>query len=526
MAVAAPGLPSADGARAAGGRVVIGVRGDVTSFNLFTATNAFSQEIADLLFLKLAAEQDDFDHGPPTFRPALAREWALSQDGRSLTFHLDPEAGWSDGRPVTSADVRFTHGAAGSPEVGWVGIDVKEFIEEVVTPDPHTVVFRFRRAYPYALMDAVEGNLLPEHVYSDFPFAQWPRRPFHHVPVASGPYLLERYEPGALIVLARNPRYLRAPLPRLDSVIFRVIPDEETLLNELLTGGIDVMENVPPRALPRIEATGRLRVERVPDLSYTFICWNTARPLFSDPRVRRALTMAIDRRAILEALLPETGRPSSGPVLSYFWAHDEEARQPPFDPGAAKRLLREAGWRPRDEDGVLVRDGTPFRFELESNQGSGLRSDVAQMVAAQLRRIGVEAVPRVFAIGAFIERHEAHAFDAFVGSWRESTKVDLKSAFHSASRDGAYNYGLYANSEVDALIDRARAESDARAARDLWGRAQRLIVRDQPYTFLFERDRLNAYPRRLRGVRPSPRSAYAGLEEWHWEPPPAGAAGP
>ncbi len=504
-------------------RVVVGVRGDVTSFNLYTATNAFSQEIADLLFLKLAIEQDDFGDGPPTFRPALASSWERSGDGLRLTFRLDPRARWSDGRPATSGDVLLSHAAAASTEVAWVGRDVKEFVAEVTAPDPSTVVYRFSRRYPYQLMDAAEGNVLPSHVYAAFPLVGWASHAFLEAPVTNGPFRLKRYERGALIELERNDTYLRAPLPGLDAVVFRIVPDEETLLNELLAGGIDVMENVPPRAVRRVEASPRLRVVRTPDLSYGFICWNLARPLFADARVRRALTMAIDRDAILEAVLPGAGRPSAGPILSVMWAHDPSLRPLPYDPEAARRLLGEAGWKDGDGDGSLERDGAVFRFELESNQGSGLRADIVRMVAAQLRRIGIEAVPRTLETGAFIERHEKHDFDAFVGSWRESTKVDLRSAFHSASREGGYNYGLYANPELDRVIEEARAESDPTSARRLWHRAQRIIAADQPYTFLFERDRFDAFPRRLEGVRPSPRSPYAGLEEWAWKPAEAPA---
>jgi len=522
LPAAAPDRRPAPDAVPVGGRIVIGVRGDVTSFNIYTASNAFSQEVIDLLDLKLALEQDDFRDHAPTFRPGLAASWTYSDDRRSLTFRLDPRAHWSDGRPVTSADVLFSHRASRSADVGWVGSDVKEFIEAVTAPDPHTVVYRFARAYPYALMDAVEGNIEPRQVYEKVPFADWPRAGFFEAPVGSGPFLLKKYERGAFIELERNPRYLFAPLPRLDRVVFRIIPDEATLLNELLAGGIDVMENIPPDAVARVEASKRLRVIRVPDLSYTFICWNTARPPFDDARVRRALTMAIDRQAIIEGLLPGTGRPSAGPALSFMWAHDPDLRPLPHDLDGARALLAEAGFADRDGDGILERGGTPFRFTLESNQGSGLRADVVQMVAAQLRPLGIEVVPRTIEFGAFVEKHEKHDFDAFVGSWRESTKVDLKSAFHSASKEGGYNYGSYANPELDSAIDRARAESDPAAARRLWWRAQRIIAADQPYTFLFERDRLHAVPKGLSGFRSDPRSAYAGLEEWSLAPDPTG----
>ncbi len=505
---------SASPARA--NRLVIGVRGDVGSFNIYTATNAFTQEIVDLLYLKLAEEGDDFRDHPPTFRPALAQSWELSPDRTLLTLHLDPKARWSDGRSVTSEDVLFSHRAASDAAVGWVGRDVKEFVADAQAPDPRTVVYRFSHVYPYQLMDAVEGNILPSHVTGKVPLAEWPKTAFLEAPVTDGPFRLARYERGALIELVRNQDYLRAPLPALDSVVFRIIPEESTLVNELIAGGIDVMENVPADAVSRVESGGRLHVVRVGELAYTFVCWNTSRPLFSDPRVRRALTMAIDRDAIIEGLLGGTGHPASSPIPSMLWAHHTGLRPLPHDPGKARALLAEAGFQAGRGGDLLTRDGKPFRFELETSQESGLRARVAEMVAAQLRRIGVEAVVRPLEFGAFIQGHEKHDFDAFVGSWRESTKVDLKSIFHSSGTRGGYNYGLYVNPELDAVIDRARAETDPESARRLWWRAQEIIAADQPYTFLFERDRFHAAPKDLLGFEPSPRTAYAGLEQWHW----------
>jgi peptide/nickel transport system substrate-binding protein len=495
---------------------VIGVRSDVTSFNVYTATNAFSQEIADLLYLRLAEEQDDFASGPPTFRPALARSWELAGDGASLTVHLDPAARWSDGRPIVAADVAFSQRAAADPRVGWVGRDTKEFITAVETPDPRTVVYRFAHAAPYQLMDAFEGNVLPAHAVG-VPLERWAETAFLEAPVTSGPFRLVRYERAALIELARSADYLRAPLPHLASVVFRIIPDEDALVQELLSGGIDVMENLPERRLRDVEAQGGFDVVRARDLSYGFVCWNVERPLFSDPRVRRALTLAIDREQLIEAFLPATGRPSHGPVPSALWAHHAGLSPLPYDPVAARALLAEAGWRDTDGDGVLDRGGVAFRFELDTNQESGLRRSLVAAIASELGHVGVAAVPVLLEFGAAIERHERHAFDAFVGSWRESTKVDLKSVFHSASIEGGYNYGSYRAAEVDALIDRARAELVPARAGELWREVQERIARDQPYTFLFESDRLHAVRKGLRGFRPGPRSAYAGLEGWRWD---------
>lgn len=518
LAVASVGAADTD-------RVIIGVKGDLDSFNIYTAGTFLSQEIADLLFLRLAVEQDDFAEGPPGFTPGLAKAWELSPDGLTLTFRLDETMVWSDGAPITSRDVLFSHHAAVSPEVGWIGRDVKELIASVEAVDDHTVRYRFTRRYPYQLMDAAEGNILPAHHYGKTPMAEWPKTSFTTAPVVSGPYRLKAYRQNERIELERNESYRGRPAG-IDRVILRVIPDEATLLAELESGGIDVMENVPAGQMARLQANPRLDVLRVHDLSYTFICWNVRSSLFSDARVRRALTMAIDRRAMVEGLLYGEGLVSSSPILSLFWAHDPGMAPPAYDPDGARRLLEEAGWRDTDADGVLDRDGTPFRFTLESNQGSRLRNDVAVMVQSDLRKIGIAAEPRIVEWRAFLAAHARHEFDAFVAGQREPTKVDLKSLLHTDAIENGFNYGSYSNPELDRILDAARAEPDTTRARALWKQAQEIFLKDQPLTILFEKVRVNAISSRLRGVVMSPRSALAGLPSWRLAPDASRAATP
>ncbi|HET9481395.1 MAG TPA: ABC transporter substrate-binding protein, partial [Candidatus Polarisedimenticolia bacterium] len=504
----------------AGPRVVIGVRGDVDSLNIYTASTILSQEVANLLFLPLAVERDDFADGPPSFEPSLARTWATTPDGLTIEFQIDKTMRWSDGRPVTSRDVVFSHEAAVSAQVGWVGKDVKDSIESVTAVDPLTVRFRFRRRHPYQLMDAVEGNVIPEHHYAAIPFASWPATSFISAPVVSGPYRLASYRPGEAIVLERNPAHAGTPagLPR---VIFRVLPDVATLLAELESGGIDVMENVPAAQVERLRSNPRLELTTLHDLSYTFVCWNLRSPLFAEPRVRRALTMAIDRQAIVDGILFGNGRTLASPILSLFWAHDPSITPHPHDPPAARRLLGEAGWSDADGDGILDKEGRPFRFVLETNQGSQLRHDVAVMVQDHLRKVGIDAQPRVLEWRTFLQKHDAHDFEAFVGGHREATRVDLTSLLHSSAIEGGYNHAGYSSRTMDDLIEQARMQSDTALARRLWSSAQRLFHEDQPFTVLFEMQRVNAVNRRVTDVRMSPRSAFGNLPRWRLREDPS-----
>ncbi len=509
VCLAAAGAPAGDDPA----RVVIGVRGDVDSLNIYTASTILSQEVANLLFPHLATERDDFLQGPPTFDPDLASRWETSGDGLTIDFQLDVRMRWSDGEAVTARDVAWSHQAAVSEEVGWVGKDVKEFIESVTAVDDRTVRYRFTRRYPYQLMDAAEGNILPEHHYGKIPFAEWPKSAFTTAPVVAGPYRLAEYRPGEALVLESNARYGRTA-PGIPKVIFRVLPDVATLLAEMESGGIDVMENVPAAQAARLAGNPRIELVRVHDLSYTFVCWNLRSPLFSDARVRRALTLAIDRRALVDGVLMGNGHVLATPIMSLSWAHDAAVAPWPYDTKAARALLSEAGWSDTDGDGVLDKDGRPFRFVLETNQGSALRHDVAVLVQDHLKKVGIDAQPRVLEWRAYLEKHDAHEFDAFVGGHREATKVDLKSLLHSTAVKGGYNHAGYASPAMDDLIDKARMETDTARARALLSGAQKLFHEDEPFTVLFEMQRVNAINRRIEGVRMSPRSALVSLAEW------------
>jgi len=170
---------------APGGRLVFGVRGDVNSFNVYTASNPFSAEIAIFSFPG-SPRSRRFSRRAPVLQ-AVAR--ALVEDvagSPTITFHLDPAARWSDGRGITSDDVIFSHRAATSSEVGWAGATVKEQIADVSAAGPHTVVYRFARAYPYALMDAVEGTFFRRTCTGRSPFSEWPKHGFLDAAVTGG----------------------------------------------------------------------------------------------------------------------------------------------------------------------------------------------------------------------------------------------------------------------------------------------------------------------------------------------------
>lgn len=498
-----------------GGVAVLGSITDVDAWNEYVSAQSFTVGLLRRIHLRLAQELGDAAEHPPSFEPLLAESWSFSDDRLALTFRLR-EARWSDGAPVTASDVRFTWRAQTSPEVAWVGAEAKRLIRDVVAVDPRTVVFRFERAYPDQLADACEGGILPEHVHGRVPFPLWRTHDWSAERVGSGPFLLERWSPGAEIVLSRNSLYFRRESPRLDRLVVRIVPDAGSLLTQLLAGALDYVEGISPEDAVRARAAPGVRVLAFDAPQFDYVGWNARRPPFEDAAVRRAMTLAVDRRGIVEELLLGYGRVSAGPLLSFWWMRDPGLEPWPFDPEQARRILEGRGFSARPRDGLLVRDGRPFEIEIATNAGNRLREAVLVKLQAQLRRIGVEARVRPLEMKALRQKVSSGDFDAYLGGWRFTGKLDLAPVFASdAVPPAGGNVVGYRSAEMDRLLAALRDAADWRAMKPIYAAIQRRLHEDQPYTFLYEAQRLAAVGPRLREADIEiPADPLARIERW------------
>lgn len=473
-----------------GGTLVAGSVVDVDAWNEYISQQTFAINLLHRIYARLAQENGDAREHPPTFAPLLAASWTPSADGLTLTFKLK-DAAWSDGTPLTAGDVRFTWTAQTAPEVGWTGASFKERIKSVEVIDPHTVAFRFVRAYPEMLADAIEGGILPEHVFGKVPFAEWRTHDWSQVRIGSGPFLLERWKPGEEIVLARNPRYVVPDRPFIDQLVVRIVPEIGNLESQLAAGALDYLEGVPPQDARRVGDTKGVTLLPFENPMFDYVGWNGAKKPFDDPEVRRALTLAIDRKAIVDDLLYGYGRISTGPLLSTWWAADPSLAAWPYDPDEARRILAAKGYGPAH----------PLTFELTTNAGNRVREAVTLKIQDQLARIGVKASPRSFEMKAFRERNLAGNYDAYVAGWRFNGKLDLASIFGSQARPPAgSNVVGYRSAEADRLLAAIGDAPDWTSAKDAYAKLARRIHDDQPYTFLYEGKRLAALSRRLKDM--------------------------
>jgi peptide/nickel transport system substrate-binding protein len=239
---------------------------------------------------------------------------------------------------------------------------------------------------------------------------------------------------------------------------------------------------------------------------------------FRDPEVRRALGMALDVPGIIRDLrLEDFVEPAYGPYPPIFGDLNDPARDRPLahDPAGARRILESKGWRDTNGDGVLEKDGKPFRFTLLTNSGNQRRLDVTQMVQAQWRTIGVDAqLQRQDQNTVFSRETDAKDFEAVLNGWGVALDPDLSLFF---GPEGGYNIVSYDNPAVAGLIRQAQAEPTLEAANPLWRQVARQIVQDQPYTWLYYYDGLSAVGDRLHGMKVDTYGAFQNTWEW-WIP--------
>jgi peptide/nickel transport system substrate-binding protein len=523
-----------------GGTATIGAYADLQSMNALTSSDNNSGQVQrEMLFMPLVKYNEKIEPAP-----WLAERWdtvRVAPDSIDLTFHIRRDVKWHDGKPTTARDVQFTFLRAMDPKTAFPNLSNFEpfYNPRPQLVDDYTIRFRLR---PHSdFLDAwYQMPIMPEHVLGKVPPEGLISHPFAtQSPLGNGPFRFVRHVANQEWVFEANPDFPKAlgGRPYLDRIVYRNVPEQTTLLTEMLTGKMEVYLSPNPAQTPRIKQTPTLRLNASPFRQWVYIAWNSKLPQFSDARVRRALTMAIDRQKIVDALLfglADVGRSTVTPAHWSYDANDPRA-QLPYDTAGARRLLAEAGWIDRNRDGVLENaQGVPFRFTLETNQGNDLRKDMTEVVQAQLKPLGIQVVPRLVEWNTLLSRLQKDVgppkgrdFEAVLSSWVDYFRKDERDILYSKNLDRPYQYVQFANPRVDFLIDTTGVMTDRQAALPFWKEYQHLVVQESPYTVLYYPQRTAAINRRLNGAEMDIRGDLITVAKW-WIDPAArrGAARP
>ncbi|MBV9108304.1 MAG: hypothetical protein JO306_02730 [Gemmatimonadetes bacterium] len=513
----APGTAAVQDSAKYGGTLVIGYASDISDISPLTwqVQNAlYMQQF--VLFTPLITYDAKLQ---PI--PRLAKSWEVNRDTTLLTFHLRDDVWWQDGVRTSAYDLKFSYDRARDPRTGYIYNGLFTFYGQAEAPDSFT--FRVHLKPHAEFMDVWRTFApVPEHVLRDVPPERMAGNPFGtQRPVGNGPFRFVSRTPGQEWVFEANPRWPKelGGRPYVDRLVYRVIPEPATLLAELETGGIDLYPGMPPQFADRVKTSGRLSLVAFPDLSYEQITWNERRPPFGDARVRRALTMAIDRERLVEAVRAGYGHVANSTVAPELWMHDPRAGTGlRYDTAGARRLLAQAGFADRDGDGIVESaDGRPFRFVLKVPHGNRERTDIAEIVQADLRKVGVAAEVREVEFNTLLATASdprKRDFDAMVLGWKPEFHLDDSDVFACGKRAQPLQFSGYCDPETDRLMDSVQLVADRRAALPLWARYQELVARDQPETLLYFAERLVGVSRRVHGVALDARGDWVGVERW------------
>ena len=413
-----------------------------------------------------------------------------------LVFHLRPNVRFHDGHVFDAHDVEFTYKAIMNPKNLSPRLADYEPVRSVKVIDPLTVRMVYKRLYSPALGTWGMG-ILPEHMLNrqalrkeairlgkDPDTFSLRQSSFNRHPMGCGPFVFREWKSDQFIILDRFEDYWEGP-PSYERYMFRIVPDLLTQEMEFYAGTLDSYD-VQPHQVKRLKTDPRFQSFSGTSFGYSYIGYNMRRKPFDDPRVRTALSMAINVDKIIEYVLYGQGERITGPFVKQTDYYDHKIKPIPYDPGGALKLLEEAGWI-RNGDGWLEKDGKRLDFTLITNSGNDTRKAILAIAQDAWKQIGIDVRTDILEWSVFIqERVNKLDFDVLILGWRMGIEPDLYQIWHSSqTHPHQLNFVDFKNKEADDLIIKIRQEYDHKRQVEYCHRLHEIIAQEQPYTFLY-----------------------------------------
>jgi peptide/nickel transport system substrate-binding protein len=488
--------------------LVVGSSADARMLLPMLASDSASGDIAGLIFNGLTKYDKNLN-----LIGDLAQSWEIKKNGLEITFHLRKGVKWHDGAEFTADDVVFTYQKVTDPKVPTPYSSIYGPVKSVKALDPYTVRVVYSEPFAPALESWGMG-IIPRHVLEGKDIS---KEEYSRNPIGTGPYKMKAWITGQRIVLERFDDYFEGK-PGIKEYITRIIPDNATMFLELKFGGIDYMGLTPQEY--KLQANTDLfkrnfQKFRFPFFGFTYLGYNLLDERFKDVRVRRALTYAIDKRKIIKGVLLGYGSPCTGPFSPESWAYNPNVKDLEYNPQKSLELFEEAGWELKD--GVLQKDGRPFRFTILTNQGNTPRQLAAQIIKESLAQVGVIADIKVLEWQAMLHDFiDKKRFEAVIMGWSLSRDPDIYDIWDSSkTKEGEFNFISYKNPEVDKLLLEGRRTFDMEKRKKIYWRIHEILAYEQPYTFLYVPDSLIVLHKRFKGVEKAPIGIMYDFIHWH-----------
>ncbi len=451
-------------------------------------TDASSYRLQQLIFNALLRKNDKFEYVGD-----LASQYELTDEGRTATFKLHEGVTFHDGKPLTSADAKYTleyllstnkkkaapffesvpSGAGAAGEAA----KPQAYITAVETPDPQTLVIRLRKPWLQLLPSLVSVPVIP----------QGSGDTQARTPVGSGPFSFVRYDESQQVVDLKGFDKYWQGAPAIKDLRVRAILDANTLQAELQSGRIDLISgqaNLSPDSYQFFERDPNLKVEKFPGANIVYLGFNAEQAPLNNVKVRQAISYAVDRETLVRDLLLGQARVAHSILPEASWAYDAGQKYA-LDLARSKQLLDEAGFPDPDGDGPRMRFDKPIVFKITS--GNAATSQFAGVIQNSLKTVGVPVEIETLETNTLLPQLRNGQFQMTTLRWIGGNQdpVFLRDLFHSSGiptplRPNVFNRSRYRNAEVDRLLDEAINTTDRAKARELYVRAQQIISTEVP----------------------------------------------
>lgn len=519
--------PSASAA-GAGGRVTVALWQEPEGLNPYMNIQTVAQLMSSVLYEGLLSIDPEGN-----FVPRLAAEvpsvqnGGVSSDGKTVTYKLRPGLKWSDGRPITSADVKFTFDAIMNKDNPVKSRAGYEEIASLEAPDPQTVKVAYKSFFAPFL--TLFQWVLPAHPAGGS--LRFDTEAYLRKPIGSGPFQVQEWRSGELIALKKNPNYLEAGKPKLDELVVKFTPSREVSIAQLRSGESDAVWNLIESVIPDLEKAPNVKLQLMDSPNLEYLGMNMSdpadatkpHPILGDPKVREAIGLAVNKQEIVDKLLFGKAKVATSPI-PLGWASDATLQPVPFDVARAKQLLGEAGWVP-GADGIRTKGGARLSLKITTTTGDKLREQAEQVLQAQLKAVGAELaidnVPSAVLFGGLDKGGplKTGKFDIVMDTWGPGIDPDefVTTLFDSASIPTAENKGAGWNfyrmrvPELDKAIREARQTPDLTQRKALYAKVQRLIIGTGAYIPLYKRLNINGFRTNVQGWKDNP------WQEFMWD---------
>ncbi|MCC7371538.1 MAG: hypothetical protein IT306_24170 [Chloroflexi bacterium] len=438
--------------------------------------------------------------------PEAAKSWSVSDDKLTYTFILRDDLLWSDGRPITSADYKWTFEQASKPENKYPYISNLQGIATYDAPDPKTIVVKLKEAIVVGIETADAVVPLPKHIWETLDWSDPQKNPQIMAPtVGSGPYLLKEWQRDTRAVFVANDKYYDGR-PLIDTVTYRIVPNQEIAYQMLKTGEIDVASFTPDNYEEAKKLPNATVYEWWPAAaSWRYLGFNLRRPTLQDVQVRHALTYAIDRDAIAKHVMLDLARPTYSAFPPTSWVYNPDVPRYDFDPEKAKSLLDQAGWK-AGPGGVRQKDGKPLKLRLIYGPNTSKTVErIASVVQQAWSDVGVEVDVQGLEWATYLSQLRTDPFDwdVHVGAWSAPIEPHWMNQIWREDSIPQLNQTAYVSKRVEELFNLGVREFDREKRKAIYQEIQTILSTDAPYAFLTFDKSYTGVNNRIGGIEPT-----------------------